>query len=124
MDRLNQLKKGNDWFCPLYLKDEEAYDFDHYLAGVIGQYEAENYITTRIDNDDAMSIKTVERLQTYCREHQDNRYTGFHSGMAISIQSMAVYCYKIFSGIILSAWYIQVLIRPSFHFHIIMYRKR
>ena len=38
VDRLNQLKKGNDWFCPLYLKDEEAYDFDHYLAGVIGQY--------------------------------------------------------------------------------------
>lgn len=70
VDRLNQLKKGNDWFCPLYLKDEEAYDFDHYLAGVIGQYEAENYIITRIDNDDAMSIKTVERLQTYCREHQ------------------------------------------------------
>lgn len=70
VDRLNQLKAGCDWFCPLYLKDEEAYEFDDYLEGVISSYEAENYITTRIDNDDALSVRAIECIQAYCEQYR------------------------------------------------------
>ena len=64
-DKMKLLRDQNAWFCPLYLKDEEAYEFDNYLEQILKQYECDQYITTRIDNDDAVSIDFIEAIQNY-----------------------------------------------------------
>ena len=69
-DELNKLKEEFQNFCPLFLKDEEAYNFDEYLAGIIGKVDAKAYITTRIDNDDAMNIHMIREIHKYFEEHK------------------------------------------------------
>ncbi len=68
-EELEGLKEEFSNFCPLFLTDEESYNFDAYLAGIIGKVDAKAYITTRIDNDDAMNIYTMEEIHKYYESH-------------------------------------------------------
>lgn len=69
-------------FCPLYLTDEEAYNFDIYLESVLNQYDCDTYITTRIDNDDAISINMIEEIQKYYKQEcNENLLLSFTCGL-------------------------------------------
>lgn len=67
-NHMNKLQMECEMFCPLYLQDEEAYDFDNYLKSVLENFKCDVYITTRIDNDDAISVKMVERIQNFTKK--------------------------------------------------------
>ncbi len=64
-EELYKLKEEFANFCPLFLTDCEAYNFDDYLAGVIKKVKADAYITTRIDNDDAMNVHMIRQIHEY-----------------------------------------------------------
>lgn len=69
VNRLQELGNGRKWFCPLYLTDDEAYNYDAYLYDILKRYKCDQYITTRLDNDDAVSIDLIEKIQTYCNDN-------------------------------------------------------
>lgn len=82
---MNKLQMECEMFCPLYLQDEEAYDFDNYLKSVLENFKCDVYITTRIDNDDAISVKMVERIQNFYEKIRMIMYF-YHLAMDCSIQ--------------------------------------
>ena len=81
-NHMNKLQMECEMFCPLYLQDEEAYDFDNYLKSVLENFKCDVYITTRIDNDDAISVKMVERIQNFYEKNKnDNVLLSFSYGL-------------------------------------------
>lgn len=85
---INKIKEKCRVFLPCFLTDDEAYDFNKYLSDILNSYDADNFITTRIDNDDAISIKFVEKLQAYCiKEEINHAVLSFSKGIQFTIKS-------------------------------------
>lgn len=91
VSRVVKLKGKWENFRPLYLTDKEAYNFNEYLNDVLSEYDSDYYITTRIDNDDAISVKFIERIQNYCfRKEIEKAVLSFSYGLQLTEKNKTV----------------------------------
>lgn len=74
-------------FIPLFLTDDEAHNFREYLIKYINNnYSYESWITTRLDNDDAIASTFIEEIQKCFESHNGEYAISFPDGYQYDIK--------------------------------------
>lgn len=87
------------YLVPLFLTDEESHNFRDYLVNYIGEnYSFDEWITTRLDNDDAVSVDFVSEIQDCVKSgsHGENYAISFPDGYQFDVGKNVIAKYNFF----------------------------